>query len=151
VFGSSGLKIILLKTGFHYAQVPFKAGLTVFETIKNSIYKLMDNFALTLLSAGSVLHSRCLLFRKKAVFDIGVLCLNFCMLCCLKTLLLYRVAKSQQTPNVTNLLCTSVNCRVSPRSVLCNLCVICICCSHGGDYALFDLSGLTLCGLVGIR
>jgi hypothetical protein len=73
VFGSSGLKIILLKIGFHYVQVPFKAGLTVFETIKNSIYKLMGNFPFTLGSAGSVLHNNCSLFRKKAVFDIGVL------------------------------------------------------------------------------
>ena len=63
----------MLKTIFHYAQVPFKAGLTVFETrIKNGIYKVMDNFPLTLVSAGSVLHSGSLV-RKKAVFDIGVL------------------------------------------------------------------------------
>jgi len=42
VFGSSGLESILLKTGFQYAQVPFKAGLTVFETIKNGIYEVWN-------------------------------------------------------------------------------------------------------------
>jgi len=47
MFGSLGLKSILLKTAFHCAQVPFKAGLTVFETIKNGVYRLMDNFPLT--------------------------------------------------------------------------------------------------------
>jgi len=68
-----GTEKYFLKTSFHYAQVPFKAGLSVFETrITNGIYKLMDNFPLTPVSAGSLLHTSSL-FRKNAVFDIGVL------------------------------------------------------------------------------